>query len=93
MCDRDRTPCYYRNRKCDSQSNILKQYAIYQDAGFQSLLPKLIPEIEKVAKNKSSSQKVAVPEHAGLSVVPSGKASDEPLKQDDFVSYALQSTP
>lgn len=42
----------------------------------------------KVARTKSSSQKVAVPHNAGLAPAPSGPASDEPLQQDTFVSPA-----
>ncbi|KAK9898845.1 pyruvate decarboxylase [Cystobasidium minutum MCA 4210] len=62
------------------------QYAMYPDAGFQSILPKLIPEMAKVARTKSSSQKVAIPKNAGLSLPPSGPASDDPLSQDTFWS-------
>lgn len=65
------------------------QYATYADAGFQSLLPKLIPEIAKVARTKSSSQKVAVPKNAGLVPPPTGPPTDDPLEQDTFVSARL----
>lgn len=67
---------------------FFSQYAMYPDAGFQSILPKLIPEMAKVARTKSSSQKVAIPKNAGLSLPPSGPASDDPLSQDTFVCSA-----
>lgn len=59
---------------------------MYADAGFQSLLPKLIPEMAKIARTKSSSQKVAVPKNAGLSLPPTGAPTDGALEQDTFVS-------
>lgn len=66
-------------------TRLFVQYAMYPDAGFQSLLPKLIPEMAKIASSKSSSQKVAVPKNAGLTPPPAGSPTDEPLKQDTFV--------
>lgn len=65
---------------------ILPQYAQYPDAGFQSLLPKLIPELANIAKTKAQNDKVEVPANAGLSVISDERSPTEPLVQDDFVS-------
>ncbi|KAL7007882.1 hypothetical protein EMMF5_002529 [Cystobasidiomycetes sp. EMM_F5] len=64
--------------------HTLIQYAQYPNAGFRSLLPKLIPELEAVASSKSSDEKVDVPSDAGMSAVPGPTNSTEMMKQDDF---------
>lgn len=60
-------------------------YAEYANAGFQSLLPKLIPAMEKVAQGKDKSQRIPPPTNAGLSDSTQIKNSGKNMMvQDEF---------
>jgi len=60
------------------------QYAQYPDASFQSLLPKLIPAMERVTREKGNSQQVAIPPNAGLSKSQASKDTEAMMSQDEF---------
>jgi hypothetical protein len=66
--------------------SISSQYAQYPDTSFQSLLPKLIPEMERVTREKGKSQQVAIPPNAGLSKSQASKDNEAMMSQDEFVS-------
>jgi pyruvate decarboxylase len=62
------------------------QYATYPDAGYQSLLPKLIPEMAKIAAMKDKYHLVHRTAHGGLTQhVPSTPSMKEDIiTQDEF---------
>lgn len=66
----------------------LIQYATYPNAGYRSLLPKLIPHMAKVAKEKNPDHFVDRAAHGGLTLsVPGDPSRSQSLiTHDEFVS-------